>query len=985
MQKLLTRKQIKRFLGKESFKAAMDYHDRGLIFNYSREGSSGGPITLSGYIGSDGGGIDGFPVEVQLDGKGFVRTGSCNCPVEFPCSHQGALLLRFLEEPEGQEGTESQKRPQPIRAERSDAKRSPASDSSLLHEFFSRPAQWSQELSRPSGPVIYGDISLKLTWEPEQGTGGQIRFSPLFHFSRPAPETQSYRNLSTAKDATTGRSGLYLKGKNSLWLIEGAGPPLLNDMVKNGVDISHISGIRRRTEDVSSIEIDFPFTSYTTETIEPVPILNLQEFPEGISLSLLWKIGNREIPFDGSKKVDSWRGEEGSLSIMVIPGEWKKKIFQRVRRTVVPLLIRESDRVGAFTFTARIPFDDYIASYGLNLLEDGFELRRKGKPIRFYHSNQIAVRMGKGEDWFELEVGEEEDGRFKKLAFSDDAILSGYLKSDDGYIALDRKTIERIRRLRQLGMNKQGNLKLHPWNPLLWKLLDETESVVEKERGIAREIDQIRETARALERFTGIREVREGKEFQGVLRPYQQAGLSWLLFLRDHGLSGCLADDMGLGKTVQTVALLQLIKARGELGKVLIVAPVTTLPNWESEIEAFTPDLSRHRHHGAGRAAVASLFEEAGSPDIILTSYATLRNDIEGFTEYSFDFLILDEAQAFKNPASQTFRAVKMIKAKTRLSLTGTPLENNLLELWSQFDVLVPGLLGTRNHFIKTYCNSPVEEGTPVMEDESHPMARLKTMIRPFMLRRTKRLVAPELPEKEEILLYAEMEKDQEELYIKLRNFFQETLLSAMERDPNWKRSPVFLEGLLRLRQTAIFPALVSEEYRGISSCKFTLLQEKVEEIVSEGNKVIIFSQFTGALKHIREYVRTLSCGLLYLDGQSRNRDSLIRSFQEDAKQQVFLISLKAGGVGINLTAADYVIIVDPWWNPAVERQAVDRAHRIGRTEKVIAYRLMVRGTVEEKILQLQERKRRLSEEVITEEASFFKSLEKADLEFLFS
>lgn len=977
MQKLLTRKQIKRFLGKEHFREAMDHHKRGSLSRYSRDGLAGGAQVISGHVitaPGKGNGQKAFPVELQLDGKGFVTSGSCGCTADFPCPHQGALLLCFLEE------LESQDYPEPVRtkavAAPPDRKQLPPAASG-----------W-QEAPRPSEPIIYKDVSVKLTWEPETGEGGNIRFSPLFHFSQPSPVTQSYRNLFTFLDVTTGDAGLYLEGRNSLWLIQGASHDLLKAVVKTGVDISHISGVRRRTERIPSIEIDFPFNSYTTETIEPPSILNLQEFTEGISLSLSWKIGEKEIPFDGSGKVYFQTGEKGSLHIIAIPEEWKKKIFLRVRRTVEHVLIRESDRAGSFNFTARIPFGDYIATYGLHLLEEGFELRRKGKPIRFYRNHQIAVRIGKGEDWFELEVGENENGRFRKFSFSDDDILSGYLKDSDGYIALNRKAVERIRRLQELGMDKQGSLKIHPWNPLLWKILDDTVSINEKEEGINREIEKIREAARALESFSGIREVEEGSDFQGELRPYQRAGLSWLLFLRDHGLSGCLADDMGLGKTVQALALLQISKAQGQLGKVLIVAPVSTLPNWESEIDTFTPNLSHHRHHGSDRVKVASLLKGEGAPDIILTSYATLRNDIQGFGEGSFGFLILDEAQAFKNPASQTFRAVKKIQARHRFSLTGTPLENNLLELWSQFDVLMPGLLGSRNHFIKTYCTPSSSEagyGALGEEDDKLSSTRLKTMIRPFILRRTKKLVAPELPEKEEILLYAEMEEEQERLYIKLREYFQERIHSVMETNPHWKFSGEFLEGLLRLRQAAIFPSLISDEYRSISSCKFTLLQEKVEEIVSEGNKVIIFSQFTGALKLIRDFVKTLPCGHLYLDGQTKKRDSLIRSFQEDGAQQIFLISLKAGGGGINLTAADYVIIFDPWWNPAVERQAVDRAHRIGRTEKVIAYRFLVRNTVEEKILTLQERKRHLSEEVITEETSFFKSLQKEDLEYLFS
>lgn len=959
MPRILTKKRIKRYLGKGTFQKATDYHEQGLLSLYRSE-SFGEEIRLFAQFYDEG---RDFSVELQLNSRRFVTSASCGCGCDPPCSHQGALLLNFLDSADP-----------PVRDE-------PLLRSAKISNIYRGYGEHADfRLSDSSSLVPYRDVALKISWETLKMENDRIGFSPVFRFSRPEPEQQVYRNLSLSTDPVTGAPGFYLDEKKRLWTVEGVGRDLIKVMEKQEADISHISGVRRRAERLPAVEVDFPYNSYTLESAEPSPILNIEEFPEGISLTISWKTEKVEIPFHVSGQLHCREGKKGNLLLTSIPDEWRSKVFRRIRNTVKSDLIRESDRAGSFHFTAGISLDDYVALYGLDLLKDGYTLRKHGKAIRFSRGAGITVKLGREEDWFELEVGESNNGRFRKLSFSDEDILSGLLKSGDEYIVLDKRTVERIKRLKSLGMDERGTLKVHPWNPLLWKVL--YDGVAIDGDGATEELQKIRAAVGALENFSGIREQREAPEFRGSLRAYQRAGLSWLLFLRDNGLSGCLADDMGLGKTVQALAFLQKSKIQGIFGTVLIVAPVSTLPNWESEISAFTPDLSCRRHHGPDRGDVSVVLEAHDAPDIILTSYATLRNDIDDFASASFGFLILDEAQAFKNPASQTFRAVKQVRARHRFALTGTPLENNLLELWSQFDVLLPGLLGTRNRFITAYCKPLQEEPG---DGDNQTVFRLKAIIRPFVLRRTKKLVAPELPEKEEILLYTEMEPDQENLYLKIREHYQSRLRNLMENDLPWKRSVDFLEGLLRLRQAAILPSLMSDEYSQISSCKFTLLREKVEEIVAEGNKVIIFSQFTGALKIIRDFVRKLDCGHLYLDGQTKNREGIIRSFQEDAEQQIFLVSLKAGGVGINLTAADYVIIYDPWWNPAVERQAVDRAHRIGRTERVIAYRFIVRNTVEEKILKLQERKRKLSEEIVTEESSFFKSLKKEELEYLFS
>jgi len=409
---------------------------------------------------------------------------------------------------------------------------------------------------------------------------------------------------------------------------------------------------------------------------------------------------------------------------------------------------------------------------------------------------------------------------------------------------------------------------------------------------------------------------------------------------------------MGLGKTVQTLAFLQKLKEDNDLGKVLLVVPVTTIVNWETEIERFTPELKYTRHFGQTRTKDEELVKNF---DIIIISYHTLRNDIDFFYNFEFDYLILDEAQNIKNSSSQIFKTVKIIKAKHKLTLSGTPIENNTLELWSQMDFLNSGLLGTIYEFKKNFAN-PIEA-----YHDKNAVERLKKIIYPFILRRKKQEVAKDLPEKEEIILFCEMDKSGVQ-----KSAFQ------------------IFEALLRLRQAALFPELIDLKFKNIQSIKFEELKEKIEEGINENHKILVFSQFVKSLKIIEKFVIDKKFKYSYIDGQTKNRDKEIKSFQEEENVNLFLLSLKAGGVGINLTASDYVILFDPWWNPAVESQAVDRTHRIGQTKKVIVYKLIVKDTVEEKILHLQEKKKELVSELITEDSAFFKSLSKNDILDLF-
>ncbi|HEY2322244.1 MAG TPA: DEAD/DEAH box helicase, partial [Thermoanaerobaculia bacterium] len=444
-----------------------------------------------------------------------------------------------------------------------------------------------------------------------------------------------------------------------------------------------------------------------------------------------------------------------------------------------------------------------------------------------------------------------------------------------------------------------------------------------------------------------------------------------LHFLREAGFGGCLADDMGLGKTVQALAMLEQLRAEGTERPSLVVAPRSLLFNWAAEARRFAPRLRVLEHHGTERGK--NVFDDC---DLVLTTYATMRLDIKRLAETEFEYVILDEAQAIKNASSQVAKAALLLRGRHRLALSGTPIENHVGELWSLFEFLNPGLLGSMRSFNRTFASktAPIES-----------RAALARALRPLILRRTKEQVAPELPERTEQTLYCELEGKQRRQYDELRAHYRAALLGSVHRSGIAKSRMQILEALLRLRQAACHPGLVSVGSSDSPSAKLELLLEEVRGVVGAGHRALVFSQFTSFLRLVGEALSDKGFDYLYLDGKTRNRQELVESFQRSDGPSLFLISLKAGGLGLNLTNADYVFLLDPWWNPAVEAQAIDRAHRIGRAKPVVAYRLIARDTVEEKILELQSKKREIADSIITEDNSVLRRLEVEDLELLLS
>ena len=480
---------------------------------------------------------------------------------------------------------------------------------------------------------------------------------------------------------------------------------------------------------------------------------------------------------------------------------------------------------------------------------------------------------------------------------------------------------------------------------------------------ISRKLENLRD-------FNNIEPFAPPINFSGILRPYQKSGYDWLHFLNQYRFGGCLADDMGLGKTVQTLAFLQSQKEAGFSEPSLLIMPTSLLYNWLLEAKKFTPDLRVFLYTGTYREKDTALFNNY---DLILTSYGIIRLDIDLLKSYRFNYVILDESQAIKNPSSIITKAVRKLNAANRLILTGTPIENSTMDLWSQMSFVNPGLLGSQA-FFRDEFQIPIEK-----RNDEEKSKRLYNLIKPFILRRHKSQVATDLPEKVESIQYCEMSEEQEKAYEEAKAYYRNLILQSIDSDGISKSQMVVLQGLTKLRQLANHPQMVDPEYDG-GSGKFEDVIHKLQTAVSENHKILIFSQYIKHLDLFRNYLNERKITYAYLDGSTKDRQSQVEHFQSNEDIKIFLISIKAGGLGLNLTAADYVFILDPWWNPAIEAQAVDRAHRIGQDRTVFTYKFITKNSVEEKILALQRTKKQLADELISNEEGFVKLLTREDV-----
>ncbi len=602
----------------------------------------------------------------------------------------------------------------------------------------------------------------------------------------------------------------------------------------------------------------------------------------------------------------------------------------------------------------------------------GFESLRN---FRFNTAKpQTRVFISSHTDWFDAKVDILYGDQRVTVAEVKRALANNqsFVQLDDGTLGiLPDEWLKKYALLFRVGEGKNDQLRLSRFHVSvldeLYAQRDESQQEIELEEKYERIRDQHQ-----------IQSVEPSETLMPILRPYQVSGFQWLNYLREVGWGGILADDMGLGKTVQALSMLEHFRRTEGKLRALVVCPTTLIYNWENEIRKFTPTLTYRIHHGAARIRQP---ESLAEPEILITTYGTLRSDIKILSALPLDYVLLDESQAIKNPASKVTRAAGLLQAKYRLCMSGTPLQNNTFDIYAQMHFLNPGMLGTMEFFKQEFA-VPIDK-----MGEADRKEHLRKLLYPFILRRTKEQVAKDLPEKQEMILYCEMEAEQRSIYDAYRNDYRNQILGSIESMGIQKSQLTILQGLMKLRQICDSPAILNEKE------KFENHSIKLEELARElmegiGNhKALVFSQFLGMLGLIRDRLKELNVSYEYFDGSTTapDREKAIRRFQDDDSVRVFLISLKAGGVGLNLTAADYVYIVDPWWNPAVEQQAIDRTHRIGQTKNIFAYRMICKDTIEDKILQLQEKKRALARDIVSDETGFVKSLTREDVEYLFS
>ena len=605
-----------------------------------------------------------------------------------------------------------------------------------------------------------------------------------------------------------------------------------------------------------------------------------------------------------------------------------------------------------------------------DLVLAGWRVEAEGKLIR--PAGEFKLALSTGIDWFDLDGGIDYGGQSVNLPDLLAAARRGetMIELGDGSMGmLPEEWLKKYGMLADLGTAENGALRFNASQAGVLDALLANQPEIQVDAAF----EKVRERLR---QFEGVVALDSPPGFHGELRPYQREGLGWLDYLQRFGFGGILADDMGLGKTIQVLALLQRRRYRRQAkGPALAVVPRSLVFNWIQEAAKFTPRLKVLDYTGPGRHSLREKFAEY---DLIITTYGTLRTDITELTNFEFDYVMLDESQAIKNADSQSAKAARLLRARHRLAISGTPIENHLGELWSVIEFLNPGMLGSDTVF-KKYASA----GTGAGLDAADRILLAKTL-RPFILRRTKSQVVQDLPEKTEQTLYCDMETEQRRCYDELRVHYRDALLRKDAVELNRSKIEV-LEALLRLRQAACHPGLINPDVSSEPSAKLEMLLPSIAEVVEEGHKVLVFSQFTSFLAIVRERLDQEQLVYEYLDGRTRNRAAKVERFQNDPDCPIFLISLKAGGLGLNLTAAEYVYLLDPWWNPAVEAQAIDRSHRIGQTQHVFAYRLICRGTVEEKILELQQKKRDLADAILNADNRVISTLTREDLEFLLS
>jgi SNF2 family DNA or RNA helicase len=712
-----------------------------------------------------------------------------------------------------------------------------------------------------------------------------------------------------------------------------------------------------------------------TEKYDAVPILKPIYVPGGISqIQLCFKYAGYIFPYGDGRNVSVRIDKNGD-----------DYIFHRIKRSVSweKNKLQELERLGLKTVSSlfqNLEVDqsegdsdksfsvfEWLNQHHDKLVTDGFEIEQPDGQKRYLFGNsKIDLEVTERNDWFDI-YAVVHFGPYK-IPFIElrNHILNRkkeFILPSGEIAVIPEKWFSQYGNLLHFAENSH-DLKLRKHHlGLITDLADGGMAGIAMDRKLQK-----------LNDFEEVGNVLMPVNFSGSLRPYQQAGYNWFHFLKEYHFGGCLADDMGLGKTIQTLALLQKHKEDAEdiglKSTSLLIMPTSLIYNWINEAKKFTPQLKMMVHTGAFRYKSPEVFSNY---DVVVTTYGISRIDIEMFKSFFFDYVILDESQNIKNPSSKSYQAVKQLKSRFKLILSGTPVENSVNDLWTQMSFINPGLLGTQQFFMNEFV-------TPIEKKKDEEKARkLQAIIKPFVLRRTKEQVATELPPKTENLFYCQMSDEQASVYEKVKSEYRNELLKSLEDGTFAQAQMQVLQGLIKLRQIANHPIMIDEEYEGDSG-KFENVTHTLNNVLDGGHKVLIFSQFVKQLQIYRRHFDEEKIAYTYLDGSTQNRGEIVKRFQEDEKTKVFLISIKAGGVGLNLTEADYVFILDPWWNPAVEQQAIDRTHRIGQTKNVFIYKFITKDSVEEKILALQQRKLSVARALITTEESFIKTLTADDI-----
>lgn len=582
------------------------------------------------------------------------------------------------------------------------------------------------------------------------------------------------------------------------------------------------------------------------------------------------------------------------------------------------------------------------------------------------HKAKINIDIISGTDWFNAKLKVAYGNQQASLKQIRRAIRnkSKFVQLDDGSQGiLPEEWLGKIAHYFRLGEIEDDLLLIPKIN------FSEVSDLFEKEMLSVEVQEEINLYTRRFSHSSKIPECKVPDDLHAELRDYQKQGLDWLNFLDQHNFGGCLADDMGLGKTLQIIAFILSQREKHPNQTNLIVVPTSLLFNWEEEFAKFAPSIKVWKHYGANRDKSIS---ELAKYEVILTSYGMLLSDIKFLKSFQFNYVFLDESQAIKNPNSERYKAARLLQARNRIVLTGTPIENNTFDLYGQLSFACPGLLGSKQYFKDVYA-------IPIDRFEYNKRAQeLQHKIDPFILRRTKKQVAKELPEKTEMVIYCEMNAEQRKIYDNYETELRE-FISANEEEDVHKNSMHVLTGLTKLRQICNAPILLKEGHAAEHAVKIEVLMEQIESKSNE-HKILVFSQFVGMLDLIKAELVKRDISFEYLTGQTKDRGKKVHNFQSNDQVRVFLISLKAGGVGLNLIQADYVYLIDPWWNPAAESQAIDRSYRIGQTKNVVAVRLICSNSIEEKIMKLQQKKSKLAQELVKTEASFFNGLSKQDL-----